>query len=59
MAKPSRWSQWVIAESGDSTFPMPWSVGDRVRKGTQRARAALPGSMVNGGILGGVAHHAH
>jgi len=58
MAKSSRWSQWVIAESNDSTFPMPWAIGDRMRKGTHRARAALPSSASNGG-LHGFAHHAH
>ncbi|HPD90901.1 MAG TPA: hypothetical protein PLG62_00465 [Pararhodobacter sp.] len=31
MAKPSRWTQWVISESADPRVPMPWNRRAEVR----------------------------
>lgn len=43
MAKPSRWSQWVITESANPQIPMPWAVAERVRN---VAPLALPGPVI-------------
>lgn len=42
MAKSSRWTQWVIAESANPRLPMPWAIDGRVRNGRVTRTAALP-----------------
>jgi len=59
MAKPSRWSQWVVADSADPRIPMPWAVEGRVRNSSLGELDGMPGAIVSGSVGNGTKMPQH
>ncbi|MCL4676344.1 MAG: hypothetical protein KJZ59_10080 [Pararhodobacter sp.] len=51
MAKSSRWSQWVIAESADPRIQMPWAIASHQGQVRRASFGEVPGVIASGDFV--------